>query len=166
MPSITILSIVQRTEDGAIAVNHNFPNPSQCFKLSNSDGRGAMELSCVISGFRIVQTVSTGEISAQFGFVFCYGSRSHFAWRRYSEFRELASVLQYARDNFSSKLFKQSLKIWSYLEYKKKLFRDLSVQYLVQKAMYLNRLMQSVLFESPTPALLLQFVQSARFVAL
>ena len=153
-------------EELDVLFNYNFPNPSQCFKLSNSECNSAMELSCVVSGFRIAQRISTGEISAHYGFVFCYGSRSHFSWRRYSEFRELAGVLQYTRDHFSSELFRNSLKIWSFIEYKKKLFRDLSVLYLVRKAMHLNKFMESVMFESPNPALLLHFAQSSQFVAL
>lgn len=153
-------------EEMDVLFNYNFPNPSQCFKLSNSECNSAMELSCVVSGFRIVQCISTGEISAQFGFAYCYGSRSHFSWRRYSEFRELAEVLQYTSDHFSSKLFQKSLKIWSFIEYKKKLFRDLSVLYLGRKAMLLNKFMESVMFESPNPALLLHFAQSSHFVAL
>ena len=56
------------------------PAPSQCFKMSSEDITMAMEMSCCISGFRIGQRKSTGEIVAQFRFIYSYGSRSHVSW--------------------------------------------------------------------------------------
>ena len=141
----------------------NNSNPSQCFKLSSEDMQAAMELSCFISGFRISQLLCTGEIGAQFRFIYSYGSQSHISWRSYSEFRELASILTYVHQHVNKKLFVRSLKIWAYIEHKKKLFRDLSIKYLIEKSMYLNKFMESVLFESPNPALLLYFAQTSRF---
>jgi hypothetical protein len=153
-------------EEVDVLFRYDFPNPSQYFKLSNSECREAMELSCAISGFRIAQCVSTGEITAQYGFIFCYGSRSHFSWRRFSEFRELASVLKYAKDHHSPNMFQNSLKIWSYIEYKKKMFRNLSIPYLARKTMHLQKFVESVLFESPNGALLLHFTHSQPFVTI
>ena len=143
------------------AFNNN--NPSQCFKLSSEDMQAAMELSCFISGFRISQLLWSGEIAAQFRFIYSYGSQSHTSWRSYSEFRELATILTYIHQNVNKKLFVRSLKIWAYIEHKKKMFRDLSIKYLIEKSMYLNKFMESVLFESPNPALLLYFAQTLRF---
>ena len=100
---------------------------------------------------------------AQFRFIYSYGSQSHTSWRSYSEFRELATILTYIHQNVNKKLFVRSLKIWAYIEHKKKMFRDLSIKYLIEKSMYLNKFMESVLFESPNPALLLYFAQTLRF---
>ena len=85
------------------AFNNN--NPSQCFKLSSEDMQAAMELSCFISGFRISQIKLTGEIGAQFRFIYSYGSQSHISWRSYSEFCELASILTYVHQHVNKKLF-------------------------------------------------------------
>ena len=124
-----------------------------------------MKLSVFISGFRIVQRLSTGEIFAQFRFNYTYGSQAHVSWRSYSEFRELASVLQYAKSNVSDKLFAGSLRVWVYIEHKRTTFRNLSITYLVEKSVYLNKFVESILYESATPALLLYFAQTPRFVA-
>lgn len=150
-------------DDVEVLYSYNNKCPSQCFKLSSETLSAAMELSCFISGFRISQRISTGEIAAQFRFVYCYGSRTHISFRSYSEFRELASILKYANQHVSSKLFAKSLKVWNYIEYKKKHFRDLSIKNLVEKSVYLNKFMEGVLFESPNPALLLYFAQNKRF---
>ena len=60
--------------------SYSNPAPSQCFKMSSEDIAMAMEMSCCISGFRIGQRKSTGEIVAQFRFIYSYGSRSHISW--------------------------------------------------------------------------------------
>ena len=141
------------------------PAPSQSFKQSSESMGACLKLSVFISGFRIVQRVSTGEIFAQFRFNYCYGSQAHVSWRSYSEFRELASVLHYAQTNVSDKLFVASLRVWAYIEHKKTTFRNLSITYLVEKSVYLNKFVESILYESATPALLLYFAHSSRFVA-
>jgi hypothetical protein len=150
-------------DDVEVLYSYNNRCPSQCFKLSSETLSAAMELSCFISGFRISQRISTGEIAAQFRFVYCYGSRTHIGFRSFSEFRELASILKYANEHMSSKLFPKALKVWNYIEYKKKHYRDLSIKSLVERSVYLNKFMESVLFESPNCSLLLYFAQSKRF---
>ena len=75
-------SLTRSVVEGEIEELYSYTNPapSQCFKLSSEDIAMAMEMSCSIAGFRIGQRKDTGEILAQYRFIYSYGSRSHISW--------------------------------------------------------------------------------------
>ena len=53
------------------------------------------------------------------------------------------------------------------MDYKVNTFtNDFSIRKLVESSVYLNKFVESVLFESPNPALLLYFAQTTNFKAL
>lgn len=142
----------------------NNPHPSLSLKLSSSDivkvnGFGINISSCV-SGFRICQ-YSSGEIRAEFHFIFCYGSRSYSSWKPYNEFKKLADIIK-CLHNKVKPIFEHSLKEWQWLEEKKRWFRCLKVKYLIEKSIYLGRFMEALLLESPSPGLILAFVQHSK----
>jgi hypothetical protein len=142
------------------------PTPSQGLMQSSSHGaENSMDLSCCVTGFRICQFKKTGEIKAQYNFVFCYGSKTYTSWRCYSEFTELASIVTYMNENVNRRCFQNSTKLWNYIESRRQLFRNLSVTYLMEKSMRLGTFMENVMFESPNPALLMYFAQSDNFSA-
>lgn len=138
------------------------PNPSVSVKhISNAlsaefSGHNALESSCFVDGFRIVQSFS-GEVFAEFCLIFAYGSRSFLNWKSYSEFSEYLKIL---RDVHSVQpVFPQTLGHWEELQKQKKWSRCLSVPYLIKKSILLSLVAQSSFLECPTPALLLEFVQ-------
>lgn len=137
------------------------PNPSISVKhISNAitpEFNGdAMESSCFIDGFRIVQNYC-GDIFAEYCLIFAYGSRSFLNWKSYTEFHEYIKIL---KDVHSVQpVFSQTLARWEAVEKEKKWGRCLSVPYLIQKSILLSLVAQSSFLESPTPALLFEFVQ-------
>jgi hypothetical protein len=144
---------------------HN-PHPSMSLKLSTTDfakGYGVNSSSCV-SGMRICQ-YATGEIRAEFHFVFCYGSMSYMSWKPYSEFKKLAGIITTLHRDTKS-LFFQTLKAWSFLEEKKRWFRCLDIKYLIEKSILLGKFMEALLHEVPTPGLILAFIQNNRLQSL
>lgn len=144
---------------------HN-PHPSMSLKLSTTDfakGYGVNISSCV-SGMRICQYAS-GEIRAEFHFVFCYGSMSYMSWKPYSEFKKLAGIITTLHRDTKS-LFFQTLKAWSFIEEKKRWFRCLDIKYLIEKSILLGKFMEALLHEVPTPGLILAFIQNNRLQSL
>lgn len=145
---------------------HN-PQPSLSLKLSSNEILNAanygVRISSCVSGFRICQYPS-GEIRAEFHFVFCYGSMSYMTWKPYGEFKKLAEIVTKVHNDRTP--FDKSLKEWQFLTEKKRWFRCLNIKYLIEKSIYLGRFMESLLHESPTPGLILAFVQNNRLQSL
>lgn len=145
------------------------PNPSISMKLSHADVKSldssfGINISSSVSGFRTCQ-YKDGEIAAEFNFIFCYGSRSYSSWHRYSDFKDLAAMLlsiqetQQFRSLQETASFGESLEAWQLVLSRKKWYRSLSVKYLVEKSIYLGRFMEAVLLESPSPGLLMYFLE-------
>jgi hypothetical protein len=139
------------------------PSPSISVRhVANSDDNSGtlpgdnLEMSCFIDGFRIVQYPA--EIKAEFCIVFCYGSRSYMIWKSYSQFHEYYKTIYDIHCRIKP-IFSQTMVDWADVQARKKWFRCLSYRYLVEKSILLGRFMQSSLLESPTPGLLLEFVQ-------
>lgn len=137
------------------------PNPSVSIKhISNAinvEFNGdALESSCYVDGFRIVQNCR-GEIFAEFCLVFAYGSRSFLNWKSYTEFREYLEILSDVHK--VQPVFPKTLARWNELRNEMKWGRCLSVPYLIKKSIMLSLVAQSSFLESPTPALLFEFVQ-------
>jgi len=145
---------------------HN-PQPSLSLKLSSNDvtksASYGVSISSCVSGFRICQ-YSSGEIRAEFHFVFSYGSMSYMAWKPYGEFKKLADILKSLNNGKS--IFTQTLKEWQFLTEKKRWFRCLDIKYLIEKSIYLGRFMESLLHECPTPGIILVFVKNDKLHSL
>jgi hypothetical protein len=124
---------------------------------SNSQHRFGMSISSCINGFRIRQHTS-GEINAEFHFIFCYGSRSYSSWKQYSDFKYLADLIK-STAKFVQADFKNSIAAWKLLESRKRWFKSLSVKYLIEKSIYLGRFVEAVMLESPNPAIILCFLK-------
>lgn len=139
------------------------PNPSVSIKYLSNDGNlpevpsESMELSCYIDGFRIVQ-YTNGEIKAEFCIAFSYGSMSYLCWKSYTEFAEYYKTLHLIHHKIKP-MFPNTLRDWDALQSRKKWYRCLSVPYLKEKSILIGRVVQSSLLESPTPGLLLEFLQ-------
>lgn len=142
------------------------PNPSVSIKLSSGELKPLaedMNISACINGFRIVQ-LSTGEVRAEFELIFCYGSRSYSSWKSYQEFKEMASIIEYIHSKVAP-IFSTSAKQWRFVKERQRWFRCLSCTYLMEKSINLGNFVQCMLLESPSPGLILCFVQNNRFVA-
>jgi hypothetical protein len=138
-------------------------HPSQSFKMSSTDLTLAMNLSCCVSGFRICQMVNSGEIKAQFNFIFAYGSRTYSTWKSFSEFKDLAEVVDHVHTTRTNPIFRRSLRAWRRVEGNMRWWRSLSVPYLIEKSILLGNFMECLLMDCPSPGILLCFVQSERF---
>jgi hypothetical protein len=100
------------------------PNPSVATRLFAGDplvslppGLG-MTISCCISGFRIVQRDS-GEVRAEFQFIFCYGSRSYNCWKSHGDFKALYEIVKHAHKT-TEPIFFNTLDQWKLLRQKQK----------------------------------------------
>jgi hypothetical protein len=144
------------------------PSPEVSIKLSSGSGirslADSMSMSCCVSGFRIAQ-LSDGECCAEFLTIFCYGSRSYSTWKTLNEFKELAKVVCYIR-SLDDKLFSQTIKAWEIVSKHMKWTRCLRAKYLIEMSITLGTFIQSLFSESPTPGLLLCFIQSSNFLAI
>jgi hypothetical protein len=89
--------------------------------------------------------------------VFAYGSRSFLNWKSYTEFREYLEILSDVHK--VQPVFPKTLARWNELRNEMKWGRCLSVPYLIKKSIMLSLVAQSSFLESPTPALLFEFVQ-------
>lgn len=135
-------------------------------KINSSSSNFGISISSSVNGFRIRQHAS-GEINAEFNYIFCYGSRSYSSWKPYSDFKNLANILfkiQSETSYFVKSDFKESIKAWKFLEGKKKWFKSLSVKYLIEKSIYLGRFMEAFLLECPSPGLILCFLNSEQLL--
>lgn len=136
------------------------PNPSVSVKhisnALNEFNAASLESSCFVDGFRIVQNCR-GEIFAEYCLIFAYGSRSFMNWKSYTEFYEYIEIV---KDVHSVQpIFPKTLSRWEELQKEMKWGRSLSVPYLIKKSILLSLVTQSSFLESPTPALLFEFVQ-------
>ena len=120
-----------------------------------------MNMSCCVSGFRIVQ-LKSGEIVAQYHCVFCYGSRTYSAWKFPSEFKELSSILTYM-NSIDETMFADTLRIWKLIETYEKWYVCMRAPYLIEKSIALGSFIQSLFTESPTPGLMICFIQNENF---
>jgi hypothetical protein len=142
------------------------PSPSVSIKHLSNDGSlpdvpsDSMELSCFIDGFRIVQ-YSNGEIKAEFCLYFSYGSLSYYSWKSYTEFAEYYQTIHLIHHNIKP-MFSHTLRDWETLQSRKKWYRCLDVPYLKEKSILIGRVVQSSLLESPTPGLLLEFLNHSK----
>ncbi|CAM6000694.1 unnamed protein product [Sphagnum balticum] len=140
------------------------PSPEVSMKLSSGDDLrlldNSMSMSCCVSGFRIAQMID-GECCAEFLTVFCYGSRSYSSWKSYEEFSELFQVVEYA--NRVNNIFPETVAHWRVVQSYSSWTKCLRVPHLIEKSIALGVFMQSLFSESPTPGLLLCFVQHSNF---
>merc|ERR1711871_1776412 len=109
-----------------------------------------IQLSGCINGFRIRRDDSYGMgPCAEFNFIFSYGSQTFNAWKRFSEFEKLQSIVRYFHDDENHpRSFAMTCKRWEEIKSKQRWFRDLSISYLIEKSIYLGRYIQSLLIES------------------
>jgi hypothetical protein len=119
-------------------------------------------MSCCVSGFRIIQ-LEDGECCAEFLAVFSYGSRTFSAWKTLHEFSELAHVVQHYNSLYND-LLSQTIKHWNVINKYIKWNRCLRVSYLMEMSIGLGAFIQSLFTESPTPALLIRFMESPNFM--
>jgi hypothetical protein len=138
------------------------PNPSVSLKLSSTElVSPAMNISSCVNGFRIAQ-LQSGECRAEFQLVFCYGSVSYSCWKSLSEFRELADIIVHIHEE-SFPIFNRSVANWKRIEQKTRWFRCLEVKYLMTQSVLLGHFVESLLLESPSPGLMVCFVQRSNF---
>lgn len=143
------------------------PTPEVSMKLSSQDALNesvnlsSMSMSCCISGFRIVQ-YTDGECGAEFLVIFCYGSRTFSSWKTGQEFCELADVVHHIHEEFAI-VFPQTCETWELVRSHSRAMRCLRVPYLIEKCVALGSFLQCLFNESPTPGLLLCFVQNQNF---
>ena len=98
--------------------------------------------------------------SIEYCLIFAYGSRSFLNWKSYTEFNEYLRIVKEV--NSVQPLFPQTLSLWQQLQVERKWGRCLSVPYLIKKSVLLSHVAQASFLESPTPALLFEFVQHQR----
>ena len=120
-----------------------------------------MNMTCCVSGFRIVQ-LKSGECIAQYNCIFCYGSRTFSSWKSPSEFKSLASIVKYIHGKDDS-MFPETMHIWKLIETYEKWYVCLRAPYLIEKSIALGSFIQSLFAESPTPGLLVCFIQQKNF---
>ena len=131
--------------------------------------QGFPNMTIQVPSFMISKDKSTGEIHASFHVVVCFSGVTLGVWRRHSDFKELAGKLEQAAgdpasfDNDGGEktdelLFKNSLLSWECLIHKQRWFRCLDKDYLALKCFLLERFCHDVLFESPSPAILADFL--------
>lgn len=143
----------------SILYSWNNPNPSVSMKMSSAGkSRYGMNISSCVSGIRICQYQS-GDIRAEFNLIFCYGSVSYCSWKSYSEFSNLAQIVEHMHEHVHP-IFPDTMKCWKLVVAKKRWFRCLNVLYLIEKSILLGRFIENLLHESPSPGLLLCFVQN------
>ncbi|CAM9307517.1 unnamed protein product [Phaeothamnion confervicola] len=94
-----------------------------------------------------------GAQHAQYQVVLSTNSRIWRCWKRFSDFKLLA---EYARLSG----LQHSIVAWTEVQSKQRLFRCLEEAYLRSKCLVLERFMAQLLFELPSPSLLLTFVQA------
>lgn len=116
-----------------------------------------MSVSGCVSGFRLV---NQGVIHAQFCVIFSYGSHSYKSWKRYSDFEELYNVVHYLHKH-TARIFPRTLAAWEMLIRHRKVFRCVEVKYLIKKSIYLGKFVEALIFEAPSPGLMLHFIRSA-----
>lgn len=140
------------------------PSPSVSFKHLSNDGNlpdvpsESMELSCYLDGFHIVQ-YSNGEIKAEYCLCFSYGSISYLSYKSYTQFAKYFETIRLIHLNIKP-LFTKTLQEWETLQNRKKWYRCLAIPYLKEKCILIGRVVQLSLMESPTPGLLLDFLNS------
>lgn len=120
-----------------------------------------MNMSSCVSGFRIVQ-LNTGECIAQYNCIFCYGSRTFSSWKSPNEFKALASVVKYVH-SLDDSMFPETLHIWKLIETYEKWYLCLRAPYLIEKSIALGSFVQSFFAESPTPGLMICFIEHEGF---
>ena len=145
------------------------PSPEVSMKLSSGDDlrllANSMSMSCCVSGFRIIQNIDNGDISAEFLTIFCYGSMSYQCWKSCTEFEELFKVVSHIH-SLDRKMFGDTVDTWHQIQSYESWIRCLRVPYLIEKSIALGSFMQALFNESPTPGLLLYFVQNPNFRAI
>lgn len=164
------------TNNNKKSANHNIevlnlwvnPSPEVSMKLSSGDDlrllANSMSMSCCVSGFRIIQNIDNGDVSAEFLTIFCYGSMSYQCWKSCTEFHELYNVVNHIH-SLDRKMFGDTVDTYLQIQSYESWIRCLRVPYLIEKSIALGSFMQALFNESPTPGLLLYFVQNPHFRA-
>ena len=175
--NVTSKRISNTTNNNKKTSNHNIevlnlwvnPSPEVSMKLSSGDDlrllANSMSMSCCVSGFRIIQNIDNGDISAEFLTIFCYGSMSYQCWKSCAEFDELYKVVSHIH-SLDRKMFGDTVDTWHQIQSYESWIRCLRVPYLIEKSIALGSFMQALFNESPTPGLLLYFVQNPNFRAI
>mmetsp|Transcript_22201 Transcript_22201/g.32303 ORF Transcript_22201/g.32303 Transcript_22201/m.32303 type:complete len:226 (-) Transcript_22201:54-731(-) len=132
----------------------NLPRASQALKVFSHGST----LTCCIQGVRICQVVSTGEIRGEYQLSLNFGSRKYYAWKSFSDFKSLVSIVRQLHVS-TSHVFTSTLHEWNSLLASKDWFRNVNIKYLVKQSVYISRLVEALLRESPTPGILLDFAQ-------
>ena len=112
--------------------------------------------------YRIVRDCRTGSVYAEFLIVISLGGRGAVQfgiWKRFSEFTKLAKKLTEldlrAPPPYS---FRNSLLSWQCVMERKRWFKSLDKDYLSLKCFLIERFMHDLLFETPTPAIISDFL--------
>lgn len=155
---------------------------SECDKLSKSEvggeivyqGKGPFsntvsksfdhEVASIIlhvPSYRIIKA-SDGSTYAEFHIVISLHSLHKITfgiWRRHSDFSMLARKLQASfNEEKGVSTYKNAILSWQCLLNRKRWFKCLDIDYLSLKCFLLERFMHDVVFESPTPELLSEFL--------
>lgn len=103
---------------------------------------------------------SNHTFHAQFLVVISLGSVPHGVWRRHSDFKDLYNKI-YSLNNTQGpyhQLFKSTILSWQCVVSRQRWFRCLDKNYLSLKCFLIERFMQDLLFESPTPDIINEFL--------
>jgi hypothetical protein len=105
---------------------------------------------------------SKGEKHAEFLVIISLGSQSSVTfgvWRRHSDFSNLAKKVQERNSNSgNSHIFKNAMLSWQCLLQRKRWYKCLDKDYLSLKCFLLERFMHDLLFESPSPNIISEFL--------
>ncbi|KAG5192711.1 hypothetical protein JKP88DRAFT_292157 [Tribonema minus] len=104
---------------------------------------------------RAFRVISSGGGHAQYQVVVSTQTKVWKCWKRFSDFKLLA---EYAKISDLT----QTVQAWGEIQSTQRWFRCLEANYLRTKCYYLEKFIGCLLFELPSPSLLLTFVQAPR----
>lgn len=135
--------------------------------FSNAVSKSFMNhwISCMtiqVPRFKVVRPLgSTSSFHAQFLIVINLGSSvPHGVWRRHSDFKELFATVSRLNETPGKyhKVFKNTILSWECVLSRQRWFRCLDKNYLALKCFLIERFMQDLLFESPSPDIINEFL--------
>lgn len=105
-------------------------------------------------------SVSSTYFHAQFLIVISLGSVPHGVWRRHSDFKELFYKINRLNNTPGPNhgIYKNTTLSWQCVLSRQRWFRCLEKNYLSLKCFLIERFMQDLLFESPSPDLINEFL--------
>lgn len=102
-----------------------------------------------------------GSIYAEYLVVVSIGGRGAVTfgiWKRYSEFVKLAKTVTEINLRVGSEMYKNALLSWQCVQQRKRWLKSLDKEYLAVKCFLIGRFIADLLFESPNPTLITQFL--------